>query len=206
MPTGYTAAVKDDISFEQFVWSCARGMGALIMMRDEPTGAPIPERFEPSQYYAMAADKARAELARLETMSIEQVEAEADAAYVAAVQSYRDRIREALELRNKYSAMLAKVVQWEPPTAEHKGLQEFMASQLRQSIDFDCSTSYGEKPYRQDATAWHNGLIAKARKDILYYEAEQAKEVERTEGRNEWIAALRKSVPPFDAQPEASHG
>jgi hypothetical protein len=36
MPTGYTAAIKDGISFEKFVWDCARGMGALVMMRDEP--------------------------------------------------------------------------------------------------------------------------------------------------------------------------
>lgn len=52
MPTGYTANVPDGITFEQFVWQCARGMGALVMMRDEPTGAPIPERFEPSDYNA----------------------------------------------------------------------------------------------------------------------------------------------------------
>ena len=65
MPTGYTAAVKDGITFEQFAWSCARAFGALIDMRDSPTGAPIPQRFEPSQYNAVEAEKASAEIERL---------------------------------------------------------------------------------------------------------------------------------------------
>ncbi len=51
MPTGYTDAVKDGITFDQFVLGCARGMGALVMMRDEPSGTPIPERFEPSRFF-----------------------------------------------------------------------------------------------------------------------------------------------------------
>ena len=47
MPTGYTAPIKDGISFNDFMWGCARAFGALIMMRDDPPGTPIPERFEP---------------------------------------------------------------------------------------------------------------------------------------------------------------
>lgn len=65
MPTGYTANVHDGITFEQFVWQCARGMGALVTMRDEPTGAPIPERFEPSDYNAKRLQEAKDELVRL---------------------------------------------------------------------------------------------------------------------------------------------
>jgi len=37
MPTGYTNCIKDGVTFEQFVWKCARAMGALVMMRDEPS-------------------------------------------------------------------------------------------------------------------------------------------------------------------------
>ncbi|KKK60691.1 hypothetical protein LCGC14_3021870, partial [marine sediment metagenome] len=30
MPTGYTACIKDGISFEKFVMQCARAMGACV--------------------------------------------------------------------------------------------------------------------------------------------------------------------------------
>ena len=49
MPTGYTAAIAKDITFNDFVMQCAKAM--LIMMRDEPANAPIPERFEPGSHY-----------------------------------------------------------------------------------------------------------------------------------------------------------
>ena len=50
MPTEYTDAIADGISFNDFMMKCARGMGALIMMSDEPSDAPILEQFEPSDY------------------------------------------------------------------------------------------------------------------------------------------------------------
>lgn len=50
MPTGYTAAITDkDISFEQFVWDCARAFGALVLQRDDAIGSPI-KLPEPSPY------------------------------------------------------------------------------------------------------------------------------------------------------------
>jgi hypothetical protein len=196
MPTGYTADIKDGISFEKFVWSCARGMGALVMMRDEPTGAPIPQRFEPSDYNARQVAQLRGDIARLEAMTIEQVQAEAESAYISAVESRRLRIREKLELHNKYSEMLAKVVQWNAPTPDHEGLKNFMASQLRESMDFDCSTVYDEAPERQEAAAWHNAQITEARRMLAYHEKAHAEEVQRTEARNDWLTALRDSVPP----------
>jgi hypothetical protein len=195
MPTGYTAAIKDGISFEKFVWSCARAFGALVMMRDEPTGAPIPQRFEPSDYNAKRAAEARGELARLQAMSIEQVQAAAESAYSEAVQRHEKRTAERTELRNKYNAMLAKAVQWEPPTKDHEGLKEMMISQLRESIDWDCNDKYDQPPMKQDAMTWHNAQIAEARRSIAYHEKAQAEENERTEGRNAWLMALRESVP-----------
>ena len=69
MPTGYTAAIKDGISFNEYALSCARAFGALIMMRDEPADAPIPDEFKPSDYHFKKIEEAKAELARLRAMS-----------------------------------------------------------------------------------------------------------------------------------------
>ncbi len=63
MPTGYTADIAKGITFQQYAWSCARAFGALVMMRDEPSDAPIPEAFTPSDYHVKALAEARAKLA-----------------------------------------------------------------------------------------------------------------------------------------------
>lgn len=196
MPTGYTAAVADGINFEQFVWSCARAFGALVSMRDDPMSAPIPERFEPSDYHSGALAKARDRLATLQTMSDEDATANARAEYDKEVHRHRERLAEIQAQSDKYHAMLALVVQWVPPSPEHQGLKDFMAQQLRQTIDFDCTTKYITAPVLLPGNEWLRKQIADAQHSVDYHTAEQAKEVERTEGRNEWLRALRESVPP----------
>lgn len=61
MPTGYTADLHDgkDVTFDQFVKQCARGMGALVTLRDAPWDAPLPERFEPSDPCTCASCESR---------------------------------------------------------------------------------------------------------------------------------------------------
>ena len=53
MPTGYTATLMEKgQTFQEFIMGCARAFGALIEMRDSPNDAPIPDKFEPSDYHA----------------------------------------------------------------------------------------------------------------------------------------------------------
>lgn len=40
MPTGYTADIKDGITFRDFALRCARAFGATIMQRDEDISIP----------------------------------------------------------------------------------------------------------------------------------------------------------------------
>lgn len=196
MPTGYTAAVKDGISFEQFTWDCARAFGALIEMREEPPGTPIPEAFEPSGYYAQSLASAISHLAALKAMNADEASAAAVAEHAAATTRAAERLAAAQSLRNKYSEMLAKVVKWQPPTPDHQGLKDFMAEQLRQSIDFDCATGSSEQPPLLDGPAWLTEAIAVAEQRVKYHRKAQADEVARIQQRNSWIKALRESVPP----------
>lgn len=197
MPTGYTHAIADGITFNEFVWRCARGMGALIMMRDEPTDAPIPQRFEPSKWHTEALEKANARLKQLEAMSAAEIEAAAQAAFTEEAERFDARIREKHELRAKYGAILREVEAWTPPTPDHEGLKKFMAEQITGSIDFDCDTTYDvdRAPKRLLPHEWLNKERAEAHRNICHHSVEHEKEVARTESRNEWIAALRRSVP-----------
>jgi hypothetical protein len=59
MPTGYTADIKNGISFKTFAMNCARAFGACVTLRDEPGGGDkIPEAFEASTYHAQQVEKA----------------------------------------------------------------------------------------------------------------------------------------------------
>ena len=196
MPTGYTAAIADDITFNDFAMQCARAMGALVMMRDEPTGAPIPERFEPSDYHINKIAETNATILRLAGMTADEAEQAANDAYEAAIAAQAAAIRRNDMLREKYDAMLEKVEAWQPPSADHDGFKKFMVEQITSSIGFDCDNSYYRNQAHTKLTGadWLAQEEAKARKDIAYHESENAKEVERTEGRNRWIKELRDSL------------
>ena len=199
MPTGYTAAVKDGISFEQFTWNCARAFGALIMMRDEPSDAKVPETFAPSDYYAQSLAAAFSRLNSLKAMPVAEAQASSIADHAAAIRRLAERVNEAQDLRNSYNEMLAKVIKWSPPTSEHESLKEFMAEQLRTSIEFDCNTDHLITPLQLDGPTWLAKAIANAEEDIARYSRLQEEEIARTQQRNDWIAALRASVPPSAA-------
>jgi hypothetical protein len=196
MPTGYTAAIKDGISFEQYVWTCARAFGALVLLRDD-TQAPIPERFESSTYHVAELAKAKDRLATLNAMSMDDAVENEKHDYKAATKSYLARLDEKGELRTKYMAMLGQVRQWIPPTPDHQGLKDLMVQQIEQSIEFDCNTHYMELPAAiLGGQLWLAQRTAEAECMVAYHADELAKEVSRTEDRNGWLQALRKSVPP----------
>lgn len=194
MPTGYTASIAEGISFKDFVMQCSRAMGALVMMRDEPFDAPIPERFEPSSYHAERLADAEKDLAWYMNMADSEAERERLKEFEASMDSREKCIKSANELRAKYEAMRQQVAAWEPPTPDHEGLRDFMLQQIDESIKFDCNTSYYGEPELYSTRGWRDIKIMKARRDIEYHTAEQAKEVEHTEQRNAWLKALRDSL------------
>ena len=196
MPTAYTDCIKDDATFEQFVWRCARAMGALIDMRDEPLDAPIPERFEPSDFYLDRLERARAELNAVALMTPAECERAAADEYERVAGSVTEsQIRDEV-LALKYQSMIDRVTAWEPPTPEHEGFRKFMLDQLNESLKWDCGHTSDRAPERLAGPEWQARRMAALERDIEYCERHHREEVERVEARNRWIAELRASVPP----------
>jgi hypothetical protein len=194
MPTGYTAAVQDgSVTFNQFVWRCARAMGALVMMREDPVDAPI-EEFKPSDYYAKVVAKAEAEIARLEAMTPGELEELVGKERAKLTEDNARYVREKALARERYDAMLKQVEAWEPPTHDHCGLRDFMAQQLESSIEFDCGTPY-QAPLPGNPKDWRDERIASLRASLSRLREDAAKEIERTNARNEWVRTLKASVP-----------
>lgn len=198
MPSGYTAKLYEgEQSFKDFLWGAARGMGALVTLRESPD-ATIPERFEPrTDYYDETEAKAKAKLRKLDAITPATANREAAKDYEAALARHADERSRTDATRARYEAMLVRVDSWEPPTPEHEGFKQFMREQLQQSIDFDCN------PYERKITfltgdVWVEKQRASAEEDLRYAREHRAEEIKRTESRNAWLKALRESVTPCE--------
>lgn len=193
MPTGYTAAVQNGeiTELKDFAIHCARAMGALISMRDEPSKAPIPERFEAAPYYAERVTETEAELNRLLNLSPHEIELESLDDFEERYARWKERSEERNLYRQRYEAMLDKVYNW---STEAEGIQNFMIQQLNDSLKFDCDGFYDRKPKMEDANVWFSKQVENARKELSYALKARAEEEERIADRNRWIDALRESL------------
>lgn len=193
MPTGYTAAIADGITFQQYALNCARAFGALVTMRDDPADAPIPEKFEASDHHTTALAESTAELARISGLSDSALRAEHAAALQIHADEHQRRVTECAELRAKYEAMLAQAKAYKAPTPDHERYAEFMVEQIAESISFDCKV-YERAAPPADPHLWRAQECARLVKDIEYHQKGHREEIERTEKRNAWISALRASL------------
>lgn len=195
MPTGYTAAIKDGITFEKFALDCARAFGACVSMREEPSDAAIPDVFEPSDYHLKKMAAAQERLSMLEQMTEAAANRSAHKEWDEAETRRAMAIAEKGALRAKYEAMLKKATEWVPPTPDHKGLSDFMIEQIKSSLDWDCDTSYYDKPTpRLSGAAWLTQAKEKEARDIEYHRKNYAEEVDRCASRTEWVRALRAAL------------
>ena len=194
MPTGYTLDLYDgkDLTFEEFVLKCARAFGALIGMRDKSIVAPIPERFEPSDYHLKELEKTKKRLKEIKEWNEDKAKQEAERAYQEALKKREEFIKKNKLIRKRYEDMLSKVQKWKPPTPDHEGLKQFMIQQLEESIEYDCFIL--EMPQRLSGEEYKEQQIKKALNDIDYHEKEYAKEVNRVYERNKWLLSLRESL------------
>lgn len=195
MPTGYTADIKDGISFEGFLMGCARGFGALLPMRDLPSDAPIPERFEASPYHLDQLIKARNLLRWYEGLSSEEVETKNAEEFAKAEQQRFDSWAENVGMLEAYAYMLERAKAWEPPSEDHVSIKEFMIKQIEESAKGDDNTEWLAKSTPvQTNTEWLEAKKRAALQDIEYHRTKWAEEVQRTEQRNHWLKQLRDSL------------
>lgn len=197
--TGYThQLIEKKQTFPEFALSCARAFGALIMMRDDPMDAPIPERFEPSAYCKEKCEEAKALVERLSAMTPQEQ-------YAFGYAAKDEEIRTVLELHQRSNGqisvmadMLAQVESWEPPTEEHIELKQFMLQQLQDTIKFESMGGYYEKRLQglrdKNPHDFYQEELASARNDIEYHQRKYQEEVEGTEKRNQWLQELRASL------------
>jgi hypothetical protein len=117
----------------------------------------------------------------------------------------REGIRSAkasIEKHNKNKEKLEKALLWvysyAPPTPDHVNFKDFMVKQIEETMKWDGSDSYYQKALSdyQEMTPlqiWADHLTM-AVEDIPRNEKKIQEEIERANGRAEWINKLIESV------------
>ena len=197
MPTGYTANIATDESFENFVLGCARAFGACMHQRDD-TSSERPKLREETPYYEEKLPEALAELGYLQSLNDKQQEEYGEEARNENIASIQKSLEEKSILRAKYQEMLNKVGAWTPPTSNHNELKAFMTKQIVDSINFDCKTDYYveelQKAITKKPVDYYNDAVKSAEWNCNYYEEEMLKEEKRITESNDWIIQLYKSL------------
>lgn len=195
MPTGYTAGIADGTitDLSGFAMRCARAFMPLISMRDEPMGAPIPDRLGKESYYAECLAEKQQELAELEAMTPEQRQAGADADIAERNAQNAKWKADKAERRQRYEAMIAKVGAWE---GSPEGVKDFALQQLRESLKYDCNLddSWYQSLEPMTGQEWFDQRVVELTKDIERAASEVCRETENAQAANAWLAQLRKSL------------
>lgn len=196
MPTGYTAKLMEQgEDFRTFALRCARAFGACVMMRDDAMDAPIPEKFEPSDYSVKVLAQAERDLKRLSKMTAGQQMAYAQRAKRLDVANHKKWANDHRAEDARIDAMIKEVNAWMPPPALN-GMKDFMLEQLRISRN-DCEywDDLTRKSEAKPAMDYYTDALAKAASDIKYHRDEIKKERERVDARNDWLRQLRAAIP-----------
>jgi hypothetical protein len=196
--TGYTYdLVEKNLSFKEFVLRCARAIGYLIEMRDDPMDAPIPEEFEPDSFYLDRMYDAEQDLRYYESMTEAEKIAEGKRIQARELNGYVESLEKAEKEDTILKEMLDKVRAWNPPTSEHEGLKNFMIEQLACSMHDSNAQSYKnwiKQTKSKNPESYIDELIERSRENVPYYKKLYDKEVEQTAKKNAWIKALRDSL------------
>lgn len=195
MPTGYTAKLMEKgQDFRSFVLTCARGMGACVMQRDDPMDEP-PKKQKPSDYHTKAIAEAEKKLAKMKAMSTAKQRAHGEELRAAELARLKQSQADEQKQEARLELMTAQVRAWQPPSKDHQGLQDFMLDQIKISKHGDWMAKYVREAEQKGAEAYFVEALSKAARDIDYHREEHDKEVARTNGRNEWIDQLYRSLP-----------
>jgi len=192
MPTGYTSNIyeNEDVSFEDFVLTCAFAFGACFHQRDDNVRDKPKLRELDIKYHLDALERAKNNKiptkVEFEALRKEKID-----------EAYAD-MNKYVNLRERYESMLQKAESWNPPTPEHDGLKKFMIQQLEDSIKFDCHEEY----CNNNITIWKNekysdyvkALKESNKKLIKYHTKDIEKEKKSVETTNKWITDLYGSL------------
>lgn len=191
MPTSYTSVLADGcVTFEQFASRCARN---FVSYRDDPLGLALPDKIEADAYYLATLREAMCTHDALMNLPKREHAARARAEYVEQTNRAADWVSEKVRLLATYEGMLRHIDAWEPPTADHAGLKEFMRQQVTESIRFDCDT-LNWMPKKLTGKQWYAKAMQEAEKHLEDAAQRYVDAQSRARANTVWVEQLRESL------------
>ena len=201
MPTGYTAGILDGTTktFNDYAKICSRAF--MIHLRDESMGSEY-KKSEVSTYHSERIEEAEDDIARLATITDEELIEQEKIKLIDSKKYHLDAIEKARVDEIKLNEFLEKAKAYVPPTLAHDGIATFMVSQLKDTIKHDCGGSYHENELKSidkkiknlDATELRNEIKTQAAKDIIYHTKENTAAVNRVDDNNKWYEDFINSL------------
>jgi hypothetical protein len=192
MPSGYTENIYygKEVAFKDFALGCARAFGACVMQRDDP--ADVKPKIMPEESYHTEKLKNLGEFKK-------PTEAEFESYVKETIADYEKSIKEKNELKKRYSDILEKAKNWQPPTKEHERLKAFMIEQLTDSRSFDCGgLDYYEHEIKVVSAMTYKDYVTKKltehNRSIERHKEYEARDINNIKQRNKWIKDLYDSL------------
>jgi len=154
-----------NFNFKDFAFECSRAFGALVSMRDDPMGTPIPQSLPEDTYHKKAYAKAVKILAEWKKLSKKEKEKKIKAQISRSISSTKNQMKKNESGNIKIRAMIKEAQKWNPPTPEHVGLKNFMIKQLFNSLE---NNDYYEKKINELDNMNLKTHIAEYEKSLRY--------------------------------------
>ena len=193
MPTRYTAGIIDGTTkdFKEYAKHCERAF--TIHLRDEPFDSEWKPR-TPSDYHTKAIAKAKEALKEIEVLEDNTIIERERLRLLDSLNYHKEGIEKDKRTKSKLDEFLFKAKAFEAPTETHKGIAEFMVSQIEETIKFDCNRAYHNDELNKietqllniDANNVRGDLKTQATKDLAYHTKEHEAELKRCRESNKW--------------------
>ena len=203
MPTGYTAYIEDGeiTTGAEFLKLCTRAFGIAIELKDEPLSIPTPTHFELNSYYKKRYIEALENLLQAYKLTFEEATYHMKNDYEKRISNYKSLVDKEIATNKKYEKIRKEVVEWNPPTEEHKDLKKFALEQIDMSmtkqkyIDEYIEKSKEEFDDRDDAIkSYIQDNINFRQEEVHRAYTDLQNALEKTKHKNEWMTKFLDSL------------
>lgn len=203
MPTGFTDGILKGTTktFPQFATTCMRAFMPLIHMREDSFEAKYKPR-KPSPYHIKELKKAKSNLKKWQSYSDKKILDLERKDIKSTIDYYEKKIKEIRKNKKSLDEMLARVINWLPPTDDHANFKKFMIEQLETTIRMDADVEYSVKELEKNKLELENlnpvevreKGIKKFKWDIEYNTEQLTKDIKNCKSSHKWVNDLIKSL------------
>lgn len=200
MPTGYTVGIENGeiTTAKDFLILCLRAFGVCIEMRDDPFTKPIPEKFEPSDYYSRFVKRAQSDIDNLLGTTDEDL-------YVKMLNDKNENllrcqkmIKENTAKKKRYLIILDQIRGWNPPK-EYSEVKKFATEQIVMSMEQLDNTYYEKEIDELSSSTMSIGeyramLLDSLNSSLSYATKSLQSDIDNTEKKNEFLKGFRESI------------